>query len=230
MSVPQSASAPRVTSRIALIHATPLSIAPVEAAFRELWPEAATSNLLDDSLSADLARAGRLEPRMVERFLTLARYVATDGAAAILFTCSAFGPAIEAVQAALPIPVLKPNEAAIDEALDRGGRIALIASFAPTLASMRAEFETRAAERGIALDLDLYHAEGAMEALARGQGQTHDDLIADAAQRVIAETIVLAQFSMACAAPLVAARTGRQVITTPNSAVLRLKKNSAALP
>jgi Asp/Glu/Hydantoin racemase len=214
--------------RIALIHATPLSIAPIGAAFRELWPQAATTNLLDDSLSADLAAAGRLEPRMVERFLTLGRYVAADRAAAILFTCSAFGPAIEAVQAALPIPVLKPNEAAIDEALDRGGRIALIASFAPTLASMHAEFGTRAAQRGLALDLALLHAEGAMEALAGGDAKAHDDLIAAAAGRAKAETLVLAQFSTARAAALVAERTGKEAITTPASAVLRLKKELAA--
>ena len=40
------------------------------------------------------------------------------------------------------MPVLKPNEAMVDEAvaLAAGGRIGLIASFAPTLASMPAEF------------------------------------------------------------------------------------------
>src|SRR5690242_15682996 len=64
--------------RIALIHATPVSIEPSRAAFAELWPEARTTNLLDDSLSADLAVAGRLDDRMVERFRELARYVARD--------------------------------------------------------------------------------------------------------------------------------------------------------
>ena len=66
----------------------------------------------------------------------------------ILFTCSAFGPCIDAVAgAAWPrVPVLKPNEAMIDDAVraarafGRRGRIGLIATFAPTLASMPAEF------------------------------------------------------------------------------------------
>ncbi len=69
-------------------------------------------NLLDDSLSADLARDGHLTDAMTERFLKLGRYVASTGAHAILFTCSAFGPCIEVVAAAhAPMPVLKPNEA-----------------------------------------------------------------------------------------------------------------------
>ena len=103
--------------RIALIHATPLAIEPIGNAFQRLWPQARTTNLLEDSLAPDLAAEGRLSERMIERFLTLGRYVHGCGADAILFTCSAFGPAIEACAAAMNIPVLKPNEAMLDEAL-----------------------------------------------------------------------------------------------------------------
>jgi hypothetical protein len=102
--------------RIALIHALKHSIAPIEQAFARLWPEAVLANLLDDSLSTDLAREGALSAAMTERFLTLARYAASCGADGILFTCSAFGPCIDACARELsPMPVLKPNEAMIDE-------------------------------------------------------------------------------------------------------------------
>ena len=50
-------------------------------------------NLLDDSLSADLARDGGLTDAMTERFLRLGRYAAGTGSDAILFTCSALAPA-----------------------------------------------------------------------------------------------------------------------------------------
>src|SRR6267154_4588341 len=84
-----------VTMRITLVHALKHSIVPVEASFAKLWPEARLMNLLDDSLSADLARDGALTDAMTERFLALARYAKSTGADAILFTCSAFGPCIE---------------------------------------------------------------------------------------------------------------------------------------
>src|SRR5260221_10604223 len=104
--------------RITLVHALKHSILPVEAAFAKLWPEARLMNLLDDSLSADLARDGRLTEAMTERFLSLGRYAAASGADAILFTCSAFGPCIEAVaRAHAPMPVLKPNQAMIEQAV-----------------------------------------------------------------------------------------------------------------
>ena len=54
--------------RLALIHALRHSPPPIEAAFARLWPGQILMNLLDDSLSADLAREGKLTPRMTERF------------------------------------------------------------------------------------------------------------------------------------------------------------------
>ena len=82
--------------RIALIHATPVAIQPIMQAFEAGWPEAEVYNLLEDSLAPDLERAGGLGEAMVTRFRTLARYATDCGADGILFTCSAFGEAIEA--------------------------------------------------------------------------------------------------------------------------------------
>ena len=59
--------------RIALIHALAHSLAPIEEAFVRLWPEVRRTNLLDDSLSADLARDGAITPGMTARFLALAK-------------------------------------------------------------------------------------------------------------------------------------------------------------
>src|ERR1700676_2653994 len=73
--------------RIALIHALKHSIVPIEVSFARLWPDANLMNLLDDSLSADVARDGRLTVAIADRFLILGRYAASTGADAILFTC-----------------------------------------------------------------------------------------------------------------------------------------------
>jgi Asp/Glu/hydantoin racemase len=209
--------------RIALIHALSHSPPPIEAAFREFWPEAVLMNLLDDSLSADLAREGSLTPAMTQRFLTLGRYAAGTGARGILFSCSAFGPCIEAVAADVaPIPVLKPNEAAIEEAVGIGRRIGLLATFPGTLASMPPEFPP-----GVEVVPCL--AEGALAALDAGDGETHDRLAAEAARALSdCDVVLLGQFSLARAAAKVAAATGRTVVTTPGSAVRKLKQRLQA--
>ncbi|MFT8242955.1 arylsulfatase [Roseomonas sp. BN140053] len=204
--------------RIALIHALRHSPPPVEAAFAELWPEAVLMNLLDDSLAADLARDGALTPAMTERFLHLARYAAGTGARGILFTCSAFGPCIAACKAALPeIPVLTPNEAMLEEAAGFR-RVGLLASFAPTLRSMPPEFPP-----GVEVVPCL--AEGALAALDAGHVATHDRLAAEASRRLTdCDAVALAQFSLARAAPGVREATGRPVLTTPHSAVRKLRR------
>lgn len=211
-------------TRIALIHALAHSPAPINEAMARDWPEAERMNLLDDSLSADLARAGALDERMTRRFIALADYAVDTGAHGILFTCSAFGPCIEAAaRRHAGIPVLKPNEAMIDEAValaGRGGRIGLVASFGPTLASMPAEFPP-----GMALRTAL--AEGALDALNRGDTASHDRLAADAAASLAHQgcsLIALAQFSLARARGAVAARTGLPVLTTVDSAIARLRQ------
>jgi len=211
--------------RIALIHATPVAIDPIVAAFKRLWPEARTTNLLEDSLSADLAKEGRLTQPMIERFLTLGRYARGCGADAILFTCSAFGPAIEAVRAALDVPVLRPNEAMLDEALAAGSRIALIGTFEPSIPALKTELEEAAAKRGQPLVLSTRSVPGALAALHEGLSAEHDRLIAAAAADLEdCDALILAQFSMASAADSIPARGSRKVLTSPASAVMRLRK------
>ncbi len=102
--------------RITLVHALKHSIQPIEASFAKLWPDARLMNLMDDSLSADLARDGGLSDAMTERFLGLGRYAAGTGSDAILFTCSAFGPCIEAVARAHAPIVVVPADAGVDAA------------------------------------------------------------------------------------------------------------------
>jgi Asp/Glu/hydantoin racemase len=156
---------------------------------------------------------------MTDRFLTLARYAAGTGAAGILFTCSAFGPCIEACARELaPLPVLKPNEAMVEEAAATGGRIGLLASFPATLATMPAEFPP-------GIEVVPLAAPGALAALDAGDPERHDRLAAEAARDLAGcDAIALAQFSLARAAPAVAAATGRTVLTTPDSAVRKLQR------
>lgn len=212
--------------RIALIHALVHSVEPINAELARAWPEAIRMNLLDDSLSADLGRLGNgLDDAMHRRFEALAAYVESTGAQAILFTCSAFGPCIEAVAARRPhMPVLKPNEAMVADVAAVEGPVGLIASFGPTLLSMPPEFPA-------SVRLRTALVEEAMQALNRADPERHDALVADAARRLAADgcrAIALAQFSMARAAPAVTEATGLPVFTTPGSAVASLRRRLTA--
>lgn len=213
-------------TRIALIHALAHSVAPINAELAREWPLCERMNLLDDSLSADLARSERgLDAAMHQRFESLAAYVEAAGAQAILFTCSAFGPCIESVASRRPgLPVLKPNEAMVAEAAASGRRIGLVASFEPTLRSMPAEFPATT-------EVVPRLAQGAMEALNRGDLAGHDARVVESATWLVqqgCDVIALAQFSMARAQIAVQQALGIPVLTTPGSAVRLLRQRLAA--
>jgi len=211
--------------RIALVHAMQVAIEPVAYVFRELWPQARITHLLDESLPGDLTSAGSITPAMVERFKDLARYCERCGADAVLFTCSAFGTAIDAAKHAVRVPVLKPNEAMLEEAIAAGTDLALLATFEPSIPSLKKEFEDLASSRGIKLKLKTRTVPAAIAALQKGRTAEHDKLIAAAAAEVgPCDALVLGQFSMARAATGIPAAPGRKVLTSPHSAVARLKQ------
>ncbi|HZP78287.1 MAG TPA: aspartate/glutamate racemase family protein [Pseudolabrys sp.] len=211
--------------RIALIHATPVAMAPIEAALSSGWPEAKPVNILEDSLSPDRALSEELTPELFERISDLAHYARRSGADGILFTCSAFGAAIERAAAALDVPVLKPNEAMFEEAIKAGRNNAMIATFAPARAGMEAEFAEEAARLDPRARLTSFVVEPAMTALRAGDAATHNTLVAKQAASLKGyDAIVLAHFSTARAAAAVREVIDVPVLTSPDAAVRKLRR------
>jgi Asp/Glu/hydantoin racemase len=207
--------------RIALIHAVTVAMAPVHEAFRQLWPEAECVDILDTSLSRDRERDGELTPAMIDRFLLLAKYAEDNGAAGILFTCSAFGEAIETAADKAKVPVLKPNEAMFEAALSAGKRLGMLATFGPSVAGMEAEFREIAGDKAA---LSSFCVPGAMKALQAGDAAEHDQLLAIAAPRFADyDALLLAHFSTSRAAAAVKAAVRCPVLTAPGAAVTKLK-------
>jgi aspartate/glutamate racemase len=211
--------------RIALIHATPVAIEPIRDALSSGWPEADAVNILEDSLSLDRARSTELTLAMYERIADLARYGRKIGADAILFTCSAFGAAIESAAASSDIPVLKPNEAMFEEAIKSGRNNAMIATFGPAKDGMESEFAEEAARLDPQARLTSYVVEEAMTALRSGDVNTHNRLVAEKAASLKGyDTIVLAHFSTARAAAAVRGAVSIPVLTSPDAAVRKLRR------
>ena len=217
--------------RIACIHAMQGSIGPTKRAFDAVWPEAERHNILDDALSVDVQYTG-LDAAMDRRFAELAQYARGCNASGILFTCSAFGACIEKVQSQNPdIPVLKPNEAMMEEAVKIGGRIGVLSVFEPTVSSIVHEMHATALALGRDADVEIVarFIPGALAVLQSGDEPAYNRIVGQAAaslhREVNCSVLTLAMFSMACCAPEVAASIPDvPVLTSPNSAVAKLKR------
>ena len=211
--------------RIALIHALQGSLPPIASAFAEDWPEAQTLNILDDSLSADRAAEGHLSEQMKQRFQTLTDYAVDNGADAILFTCSAFHEAIGLAAAKHGLPVLTPDEAMMERAVASGRRIGMLATFEPTLETASQALRDIAAANGREVAIHAQWVPGALAALQSGDAATHEALIVEAARGMPdVDALMLAQFTMSVCAPAVRAAVSVPVLTSPHTAVAKLKR------
>lgn len=214
-----------MTLRIGLIHATPLAVAPINDALRAGLPGALAMNLLDDSLAVDRAAPGGLAVDFAPRFQALADYCTGQGVDGIIYTCSAFGEAIEAVRRRASLPMLKPNEAMVEEAVAADMPIVVLATFAPSIPSMEVDFREAIGAHGRMPELIGVHVPDAQRLLGEGDAAAHDRLIAEAAARHKGQgRLLLCQFSMARAAAAVEAATGETPLTSPQSAVAKLRR------
>lgn len=214
-----------MNSRIVLIHATPLAVAPINATFARQWPEAQISNLLDDALSSDRSKVTQLTPVFYQRISALVDYAIQIDAAAILFTCSALGEAIDACAQTHTLPILKPNEAMFASALALGRNIVMLATFAPAVPSMEAEFRQQAQAAGSDATLTTVVVAGARDALTAGRADEHNRLIIEAAQQLgQVDAIILAHFSMEIVYEQLKAAVNYPVLSSPQAAVAKLKQ------
>ncbi|MEX2450209.1 MAG: arylsulfatase [Rhodospirillales bacterium] len=210
---------------LAFVHATYAAVSPVESAFAEDWPEASSISLLAEDLTRDLAAAGTQTPAIRARIMALADFAARAGVEGILFTCSAFAESIEAAQNRLSIPVLKPNEAMFEEAIMHGGRIGMLVTFEPAIPSMTDEFSRMARRLDRDVTLETHFVPDALAALNDGRPNEHHCLLAEAAARLPCyDILMLAQFSMTGAAAPIKSKTGAVVLSSPGSAIAKLKK------
>ncbi len=210
--------------RIVLLHATPVAMQPIQAAFAERWPDAEIVNLLDDGLSIDRAREADLSEAMIQRFVDFGVYGASMGADGILITCSAFGPAIDRLSQTVTIPVLKPNEAMFQAALAQGERIGMLATFAPSVSTMTDEFDDFVTESGKPAQLTTVLVADAIDLMKRGDPEAHNRLVAARAPELAGyDAIMLAHFSTSRAAEAVRRMVSVPVLTAPDAAVEKMR-------
>jgi Asp/Glu/hydantoin racemase len=131
---------------------------------------------------------------------------------------------IDACIAECKVPILKPNDAMIEQALEAGSRIAVMATVGPTIPSISAEIREMAAARGQKVELVPYVVENAFDALAGGDAAAHDALVAARAREIKgSDVIVLAQFTLSRAVPAVAAVSSIPIFNSPGAAVAKMR-------
>ncbi|TDD19501.1 hypothetical protein E1218_23830 [Kribbella turkmenica] len=214
---PNSNKLDRMT-RVGLLHTVPA----LAGVFQQLVAHQDRSlqqvHVADPELLATAIRDG-VTDEVFGRVRQHVEYLAGDGAAAVLVTCSSIGEAVEAAATAVEVPVLRvdaPMAAEAVGAAGEGGRIAVLATLEATLGPTGRLIERTAAGHGIAVEATV--VEGAAAARAAGDQNKHDELIREAVKSTHADAIVLAQASMAQAV----SGLGIDTFTSPAAGVAAL--------
>lgn len=214
--------------QIALVGAVAAASPPAQAAFAAEFPEARTWNILDDRLITDALEAGEVTAELADRMAALIDYAVARGADGVLLTCSMYGPVAHAAADRVSVPVLASDDAAFADAAGGGfSRVALVASLPLPLADARARLDALLVERDVRLDVVEVLAEKAVA--AAGDAAALADAVEAAVRGISAiDAVLLAQYSVSPAAPLLAERLGVPVLAGPGRAAARLRK--ALLP
>jgi len=184
-----------MSQRIGLFHATLSAIPGAEAAWQGTPEPVTLCHYLDEGLLVHVRKHG-LDQRARQRFHAWLELIAGDGVAAILTTCSSLSPLVPELRPQLRCPIVAIDDAMIDEALQFGSRIGVVATL-PSAAETTVALLTTASPKPIECQLRVAH--GAFEALRQGEATTHDELIKGLVRETAGQcdVIVLAQLSMA---------------------------------
>ena len=122
---------------------------------------------------------------------------------AVLITCSTMNRAYQEVRRALEpfeVPVFQIDRPMMEQAIDHGGQVLVVATHGPTVESTFALLRETAGELGRPIRYSGLNVEAAWQQLAEGDIEGHNRRLADAIHRRLeseqASCVVLAQLSM----------------------------------
>ena len=153
-------------------------------------------------------------------------YGAEHGADAVGLACSVYAPVVDSACDLVDVPVVSSYGPVVEEALDHGNRVGIIASVPATLRDAEYYLRRSATARGIELEPHLALAEDLIPVI-RSEGVTGlERRLVEEVEKLAPEVdlVVLGQFSFAAAYAEVAARASVPVLSAPHSSARLLKK------
>jgi Asp/Glu/hydantoin racemase len=216
-----------MTDKLVLIHTISPLVEVLNGLAGELLPGVVLTHIVDEPLLQRIRQRGHLAPEDLDRLRSHVAIAQEVGADVVLLTCSAVSPYVDDVRPEAEVPVLKIDEAMIEEAVASGRRIGVVATNETTLDPTRQLLESQAAAVGKEIDTELVLVEHALEAVLSGDGDTHDRLVKEAVLDLSGrvDVVVLAQASMARVLDVIPPSDRRvAILSSPHLALQRAKE------
>lgn len=212
--------------KVVCVHTAMALVGPLTETFRELIPEVQVEHIAESSLIKEVIANNAVTPAVRRRLLDYYNAAADSGADIIFNTCSSVGDIADLGNSISRVPVFRIDRPMAERAVQEAQRIGVISTLPTTLDPTCRLLKNCAAEAGKEITLVEGLADGAFAAGQSGDSETHDRLIAEAAQRIAdsVDLFVLAQGSMARMEQRLSELTGKPVLSSPVLGVLGLRK------
>jgi Asp/Glu/hydantoin racemase len=215
-------------AKIAMLHTSFVFVnveTQITDLLRELMPDDEVIHFVDSDVLATVMREGSISDDSDARMAHLAEAAERAGADVIFSACSSLGPAIDRAKSHVHIPIVKIDDAMTLKAALTGTTIGVLATVPTTLPPTANLIRNHATDAGRDVTIITELAEGAFDALMRGDKPRHDELVSAGAQALVTkgvDVIVLAQASMTRLTDALAAETGVPVLSSPRLGVEHL--------
>lgn len=195
-----------MTKTLTFLHTSPVHVATFDRLCSELAPDVPVRHVVDESLLREAREAGRITPELAQRVTRTVLEAVEAGAGTVLCTCSTIGGCAEDASQETIRPVLRVDRAMAEQAVAIGPRIVVAATLASTVEATRELIIDAAARAGRQVTITIVVCEAAWAHFERGDQALYLQAIAEALRAAAedSDVIVLAQASMADAAPLCA--------------------------
>ena len=206
-----------MTRKIGFVH-TGVAIADMfKPMIAERLPGISTFHIVDDSLIQDLLQEEQFTPSILKRLCSQIELAEEAGAEVIMVTCSSIAPGVDVARKMVKVPVMKVDEPMAEKAVSLSDSIGVMATAKTTMSPSVNLIKEKAAEANKQVVIHQTLSAEAFDCFLKGDMQTHDKIVKDAAQNLKGEVgvIVLAQASMGHLAEDLQEITGVPVLKSP---------------
>jgi aspartate/glutamate racemase len=211
---------------VTLVHAVLPALAPMQAALIEGIPGVRIRHLLDEGLSSEAERRGRVDDACIERMMTLLRLAVEAGTDAVLLTCTAYSTMLPQARATWPtLPFLAVDQMMVETAVGRAHRIGVLATFISGLEQQTLMLNAEAQRQGRTIEIVPSLHPAAFDAVRAGDTAEHDRIVLAALPALAedAEIVLLAQASMSRVMDRVPEQYRDRVLSSPQLAARALR-------
>lgn len=190
---------------LGIIHASIITTQAVKPYIEKIIPEVKIMHVVDDTIQRDNIAAGvGIIPKVnYYKFAQYAHNLEEAKVDLIMLACSTFNYAAELARPMINTPIVQIDRPMMEQAVQMGKRIGLLATLATTVPSSERLLKIAAAEAGKEIEINTVLCSEAFEEYEKGNIEKHNEILFDSIDKLSksVDVIVMAQLSMSALAP-----------------------------